>query len=78
MNLARANHTPNDMHKKLENDLQQIRQGNNIFVKADKTANHYKTKPDDYLTLAEKNVTKANKKTSQNVPSNITYADNKK
>ena len=36
----RANHTSNDLHKKLENDLQEIRQDNNIFVKADKTTNH--------------------------------------
>ena len=71
----RTNHKPNDLHKKLENDLREIRQDSNIFVKADKTTNHYKTKPGDYLTLVKKNVTKAYKKTSQNVPSNITSAD---
>ena len=30
----RVNHAPNDLNKKLENDLQEIRQDSNIFVKA--------------------------------------------
>ena len=65
----RANHTPNNLHKKLEGDLQEIWQDSNIFVKADKTTNQYKTNPGDYLTLVEKNVTKADKKTSNNATS---------
>ena len=40
-----------------------------------KTTNHYKTEPQDYLTLVNKNVTKAYKKTDPNVPKKISSKD---
>ena len=49
----------------------------NIYVKADKTTNHYKAEPQDYLTLLEKNVTKAYKKTKKRIPDSITAVDKK-
>ena len=57
--------------------MREIRRDDNIFVKADKTTNHYKTEPVDYFTLVNKNVTKAYKKTNHHVPNNITSADKK-
>lgn len=31
-------------------DVKEIQEENNIFVKADKTTNYYKTAPEDYVT----------------------------
>lgn len=67
----------NDLQRKLSKDVKEIREENNIFVKADKTTNYYKTAPDDYVTLVNKNVTKTYKKTNPNVPDIITLADKK-
>ena len=47
------------------------------FVKADKTTNYYKTAPEDYVTLVNKNVTKTYKKTNPNVTDIITLEDKK-
>jgi len=47
---------------KLGEDVQEIRP-KKIYIKADKTTNHYKAEPQDYLTILEKNVSKAYKKT---------------
>ena len=65
------------LQRKITDDLKEIQQDKHIFVKADKTTNHYKTEPRDYLTLVHKNVTKAYKKTNQNVPKVITSDDRK-
>ena len=46
-------------------------------MKADKTTNYYKTAPEDYMTLVNKNVTKTYKKTNPNVPDIITLEDKK-
>ena len=46
-------------------------------MKADKTTNYYKTAPEDYMTLVDKNVTKTYKKTNPNVPDIITLEDKK-
>ena len=70
-------HTRNKLQEQLDKDLQEICQDKHIFVKADKTTNHYKTEPDDYLNLVQKNVTKAYKKTNQSIPNTITSADQK-
>ena len=64
----KTNHHPNDLQKKLSADLKEIREEKHIFVKADKTTNYYKTEPQDYTTLVNKNVTKSYKKTDPNVP----------
>ena len=68
-----TNHTQNKLQEQLDKDLQD----KHIFVKADKTTNHYKTEPSDYLNLVQKNVTKAYKKTNQSIPNAITSADQK-
>lgn len=73
----KTNTYSNDLQKKLSKDVKEIREENNIFVKADKTTNYYKTAPDDYVTLVNKNVTKTYKKTNPNVPDIITLADKK-
>ena len=53
------------LQAKLDKDVQEIRLHKNIYVKADKTTNHYKAEPQDYLTLLQKSVTKAYKKTNK-------------
>jgi len=73
----RTDHQPSNLQRKLANDLKEIREDKHIYVKADKTTNHYKTEPKDYVTLVHKNVTKAYKKTNQNVPNVITSVDKK-
>ena len=67
----------NELQKKLSQDVKEIRDENNIFVKADKTTNYYKTTPEDYVTLVNKNVTKTYKKANPNVPATITLEDKK-
>ena len=51
--------TTNSLQTKLDKDVQEIRQDKKIYVKADKTTNHYKAEPQDYLNLLQKNETKA-------------------
>ena len=65
------------LQAKLDKDVQEIRQDKNIYVKADKTTNHYKAEPQDYLNLLQKNVTKAYKKTNKDIPDSITSVDKK-
>ena len=72
-----TNHSQNKLQEQLDKDLQEIRRDKHIFVKADKTTNHYKTESIDYLNLVQKNVTKAYKKTNQSIPNTITSADQK-
>ena len=43
--------TTNSLQTKLDKDVQEIRQDKKIYVKADKTTNHYKAEPQDYLNL---------------------------
>ena len=69
--------TANNLQAKLDKDVQEIRQDKKIYVKADKTTNHYKAEPQDYLNLLQKNVTKAYKKSNKNNPDLITSADKK-
>ena len=69
-----SNHT-NELQKKLQKDLKEIQEDQNVYVKADKTTNYYKTKPEDYQNLLDKNVTKSYKKASINEPDNITHTD---
>ena len=71
----KTNHTQNRLQQQLNKDLQEIRNDNHIFVKADKTTNHYKTEPNDYLNLVQKNVTKVYKKTNQSIPHTISLED---
>jgi len=57
--------------------MKEMWEDKHIFVKADITTNHYKTEPKDYVTLVHKNVTKAYRKTSKNVPNVIISVDRK-
>lgn len=66
---------PNSLQRKLRQDLKEIREEKHIFVKADKTSNHYKTDPKDYMTLVDKNVTKSYKKANHSVPTATTSKD---
>ena len=38
----------------LSKDAKEIKEEKNIFVKADKTTNYYKTQPNDHMTLVDK------------------------
>ena len=67
----------NGLQAKLDKDVQEIRQDKNIYVKADKTTNHYKVEALDYSNLLQKNVTKTYKKTNKNTPDSITTVDKK-
>ena len=58
----KTNTYPNDLQKKLNKDVKEIQEEHNIFVKADKTTNYYKTAPEDYMTLVNKNVTKTTRR----------------
>ena len=71
----KANHHPNNLQRKLGNDVTEIRKEKHVFVKADKTMNYYKTTPEEYMRLLNKNLTKAEKKTDLNVPNAIATKD---
>ena len=71
----RNNYHLNILQQKLAADVKEIGRDKHIFVKADKTTNHYITEPIACLTLVHKNVTKACKKTDKNVPNLITSVD---
>ena len=71
----KSNHHPSNLQGKLNQDLKEIREDKHIFVKADKTTNHYKTDPKDYIALVNKNVTKSYKKADNSVPNTITSKD---
>ena len=40
--------TTNSLQAKLDKDVQEIRQDTKIYIKADKTTNHYKAEPQGY------------------------------
>ena len=67
----------NSLQTKLDKDVREIRQDKKIYVKADKTTNHYKAEPQDYLNLLQKNVTKPYKKSNKSNPDSITSVDKK-
>ena len=65
------------LQAKLDKDVQEIQQDNNMCVKAGKTTNHYKAKPQNYLNLLQKNMTKAYKKTNKDITDSITSVNKK-
>ena len=73
--VFKTNTHPNDLQKKLSKDAKEIKEEKNIFVKGDKTTNYYKTEPNDYVTLVDKNVTKTYKKTNPKLPDMMTLKD---
>ncbi len=71
----KTNHHPNKLQTKLGKDVKEIRKDKHIFVKADKTTNHYKTEAKNYNTLLNRNVTKTYKKADPNTRDTITIKD---
>ena len=71
----KANHHPNNLQRKLGKDVKEILKDQHVLVKADKTTSYYKTTPEEYMRLLNKNVTKAYKKTDLNVPYVIATKD---
>ena len=53
----------NNFQNKFKKDCKDFKSESKIFAAADKTSNYYKTDPEDYLKLLEKNITKDYKKT---------------
>ena len=65
----------NDFQNKIKKDCKDIKSESKIFAAADKTSNYYKTDPEDYLKLLEKNITKDYKKTEDKIVTNIEAGD---
>lgn len=57
--------TTSQFQRKLNEDINMIRNDDKLTVKADKTTNYYKMEKDDYVNLVRANVTKTYKKTEQ-------------
>ena len=62
----KTNTLPNDLQKKFSKDVKEIREEKNIFVKADKTTNYYKTKSNGFVTLISKSARHDNLKRQDN------------
>ena len=58
--------------KELNSDIREIRKNNNLYVKADKTSNHYQVKSSEYRKLLMKNVHKTYKSAQKDVVHKIT------
>ena len=62
----------NDFQKKLSSDIKNTIKGSNeLLIKADRTSNFYRMKPDNYDKLLHNNVTKTNKKIDNNIEASI-------
>ena len=55
----------NDFQKELKKDLKASTSNSDIIVKADKTSNFYKLKPEEYSKLLDKNIQKSYKKATE-------------
>ena len=71
----KPNTHPNQLQTKLKQDIKDIQTDPHIFVKADKTTNYYKLKPDEYKILLDKNVTKSYKKRNERTKQDVTKKD---
>ena len=65
----------NPLQTKLKQDTNQIKTGNKVLVKADKTTNFYKLDSNDYNKLLHENITKTYKKAEESIPNKITKKD---
>ena len=63
----------NDFHKKLKNDINEIKTCNKILVSADKSRNLYKAEKDQYQKLFKENITKTYKKSTNKKIEKINY-----
>ena len=61
----------NPLQQKIKEDLQKIKDTEDIIVKADKTSNLYLIKPEDYKKLLQNNITAEYKKTDDKVVDRI-------
>ena len=64
----------NDFQRELRKDTKSVKEDNHPIVKADKTANFYRTKPCDYKDLVDKNMQKAFKKADKGQEAKINKA----
>ena len=65
----------NSFQTKLKTDIKQTKTCTNLLVKADKTTNYYKLKPDQYTSLTHSNVTKSYKLAPDSHTDKITNID---
>ena len=63
----------NDFHKKLKNDINEIKTCNKILVSADKSRNLYKVEKDQYQKHFKENITKTYKKSTNKKIEKINY-----
>jgi hypothetical protein len=63
---------PSDFQTKLSYDIKnKIKSSTDVLIKADKTNNFYRMKPDNYKKVLHENVTKTYKKIDENIAVNI-------
>ena len=63
----------NDFHKKLKNDINEIKTCNKILATADKSRNLYKVEKEQYQKLFKENITKTYKKSTNKKIEKINY-----
>ena len=73
VNNIKFRNVNNDFHKKLKNDINEIKTCNKILVSADKSRNLYKVEKDQYQKLFKENITKTYKKSTNKKIEKINY-----
>ena len=73
VNNIKFRHINNDFHKKLKNDINEIKTCNKILVTADKSRNLYKVEKEQYQKLFKENITKTYKKSTNKKIEKINY-----
>ena len=73
VNNIKFRNVNNDFHKKLKNDINEIKTCNKILVSADKSRNLYKVEKDQYQKLFRENITKTYKKSTNKKIEKINY-----
>ena len=69
------NNVNDEFQNKLKEDIKDINNENNLYIKADKTTNFYKISPEDYTKLLEKNIQKEYKKENDSTDSQTILED---
>ena len=67
----------NDLQKKMNDDIKNIKNDGKVYVAADKTSNFYKMDPERYTELLGNNITKEYKKVGEKVVDKINSDDKK-
>ena len=68
-------HVRDEFQNKLREDIDTIKKDEHLYIKADKTTNFYKVKPDEYYKLLDKNIHKEYKKETVNSKTDPTVED---